>query len=671
MVHALRISREKLQAQNLSLIQSQLELELSRDRYVDLYDAAPVCFVTLTRNGIIREVNASAMQLLNRKRDRLIGSLFVDRIAVTDRRLFLQYMARCRRNSDPTRPLAIELELARKPGEHPVFIRLISTPASAKLPMTGVVFQCVFLDVTEQKRADVILRESETRFSNLANNAPVLIWMTDVEKKFTWFNHRWLQFVGRAMEREIGEGWKESLHPADQDACRRRFNEAFDARRSFETEFRLRRADGAYRFMLAYGQPMFTQRNEFTGYIGSCIDITDRKLTEMELEHSLARERELRKTAETADRAKDDFLAALSHELRTPLHPILLVASDAAGDRDLPPGIRARFDTIRRNVELEARLIDDLLDLTRVTTGKLTLDRRNVNIHAILKNTIALMQADIDQKKIVLKENFDAFQTIISGDTVRLQQIFWNVLKNAVKFTSPGGIINIHTTSSGSVCSISVSDTGIGMTATELDRAFQAFAQGDHAKGVHRFGGLGLGLAITKKLMELHAGTIEARSGGRHCGSTFIMKFPLAPLSGQPVKGDTDFRRRETSAPNAGINILLVEDHEPTRTTLANILVRRHHNVKMALSVNEALALAANNDFDVVISDIGLPDGSGHDLFKKLKKRSAIKGIALTGYGMDEDVQRSQEAGFDAHLTKPVRIESLEGALARVMAPAS
>ena len=170
--------------------------------------------------------------------------------------------------------------------------------------------------------------------------------------------------------------------------------------------------------------------------------------------------------------------------------------------------------------------------------------------------------------------------------------------------------------------------------------------------------------------MELHAGTIEAHSGGRNCGSTFVMKFPLAPLNDQPVKGDTDFRRLEKRTPSPGIHILLVEDHEPTRTTLANILVRRHHNVKMAISVMEALALADRNEFDVVISDIGLPDGSGHDLLKKLKKRSSIKGIALTGYGMDGDVQRSQEAGFDAHLTKPVRIESLEGALARVTGPA-
>ncbi|HXF10453.1 MAG TPA: PAS domain-containing sensor histidine kinase, partial [Desulfuromonadaceae bacterium] len=446
MVHAPRISREELEAQNLSLIQSQLELELSRDRYVDLYDAAPVCFVTLTRAGVIQEANASALHLLNGKRDRLVGWPFVNLVAVTDRRLFLQYMARCRRNSDSTRPLAIELQLARKPGESPVFIHLISTPASAKLIRTpasaklqtaGIVFQCVFLDVTEQKRAEAILRESETRFRNLANNAPVLIWKTDVEKRFTWFNDRWLEFVGRPMAKETGEGWKDNLHPADMDSCRKRFNEAFDRRGSFESEFRLRRANGEYRHMLAYGQPMFAGRNEFIGYIGSCIDITDRKQAEIELEHSLNRERELRRIAETADRAKGDFLAALSHELRTPLNPILLAASDGAANHDLPPGVRASFDAIRRNVELEARLIDDLLDLTRVTTGKLTLDRHNVNVHAILKNTISLVQADIDQKKIVLKQKLDAFQTIISGDTVRLQQVFWNVLKNAVKFTPP------------------------------------------------------------------------------------------------------------------------------------------------------------------------------------------------------------------------------------------
>lgn len=372
--------------------------------------------------------------------------------------------------------------------------------------------------------------------------------------------------------------------------------------------------------------------------------------------------REARDEAQAASRAKDDFLAALSHELRTPLNPVLLVSSDAATNRELPPGVRASFDMIRRNVELEARLIDDLLDLTRVTAGKLIFERRPVNAHGVLKNAIALLQSEIDQKGVVLKQNLGAFQTILFGDAVRLQQVFWNVLKNAVKFTPPGGTITVQTISTSKEFSASISDTGIGMTETELERAFEAFVQGDHVNEARSFGGLGLGLAISKKMTELHDGLIEARSAGRGRGSTFLIKFPLAGLHEQAGKGDRSVSPAK-AATRSGVRILLVEDHEPTRTSLAGLLARRRHHVKMAISVREALALAEKNDFDVVISDIGLPDGNGYDLFKKLHKQSPVKGIALTGYGMDDDIARSRDAGFTTHLTKPVHIESLDNAL--------
>jgi len=366
-------------------------------------------------------------------------------------------------------------------------------------------------------------------------------------------------------------------------------------------------------------------------------------------------------------RAKDDFLAALSHELRGPLNPVLLVSSEAANDRELSPGVRANFDMIRRNVELEARLIDDLLDLTRIAAGKLKFEKRHVNVHATLKSAIALVQSEIDQKRIILKQNLAAFQTIISGDNVRLQQIFSNVLKNAVKFTPMEGTITVETNSTGRELSISISDTGIGMTADELHHSFEIFTQGEHAKNPHHFGGLGLGLAICKKLTELHGGKIEAGSKGRNHGTTIAMRFPLAAWDEPMKKENSPFVSKQRAQSKTGVRILLVEDHEPTRTTLAALLTRRHHKVKMAICVSEALALAAKNDFDLVISDIGLPDGNGFDLFKKLRKQSSLKGIALTGYGMDEDIARSDDAGFMTHLTKPVHIESLDRALTLAM----
>ncbi len=253
-------------------------------------------------------------------------------------------------------------------------------------------------------------------------------------------------------------------------------------------------------------------------------DITERIKSEQALVNAKA-------AAESASRAKDDFLAALSHELRTPLNPVLLIASDAAEDRQLPPEIRASFDTIRKNIELEARLIDDLLDLTRIATGKMLLRMGDADVHRILQDSFASVQAELEEKRIQLSVQLVAKKYVVSGDAIRLQQVFWNILKNSVKFTPRGGEITVETSVSeeGNHLVVKIADTGIGMTPEELKRIFTAFSQGDHAaSSFHRFGGLGLGLAISQKIMELHSGHIRAESAGRAKGSVFTIELPLA-----------------------------------------------------------------------------------------------------------------------------------------------
>jgi signal transduction histidine kinase len=370
-----------------------------------------------------------------------------------------------------------------------------------------------------------------------------------------------------------------------------------------------------------------------------------------------------------ASRAKDDFLAVLSHELRTPLNPVLLIASDAANNRDLPPRTRTDFDTIRKNIELEARLIDDLLDLTRIARGKIILEKQILNVTRVLEDTIAHVREEMDQKQIALKIELKLAQHTVLADPVRLQQIFWNLLKNAVKFTPNGGQITIETGVSGNKLAIKITDTGIGMTADEASHIFTAFSQGNHTNGSngHRFGGLGLGLAISQKLAEFHSGKIRATSEGRDKGSTFIVELPLAEMMGKNVDAiasrPADSSRDLPAKANNGIRVLLVEDHEPTRTALTQLLMRRSYKVITAGSIAEARTLAAAQNFNLVVSDIGLPDGNGYDLMAELQKNGAVKGIALTGYGMEQDVARSRDAGFVAHLTKPVSIQSLESAL--------
>jgi signal transduction histidine kinase len=257
----------------------------------------------------------------------------------------------------------------------------------------------------------------------------------------------------------------------------------------------------------------------------------DKDNTNKQLEESFKREKVVREMAEAAGRAKDNFLAALSHELRTPLNPVLLIASDSAENDDFPPDVRAQFKTILQNVEVEARLIDDLLDMTRINNGKLNLRMETVNAHTILREALRTTQVDISAKGIRLSTHLAAEQTMVSADPVRLQQVFWNVLKNAVKFTPEGGKITIETflTTARDRINISITDTGIGMNSEELERIFSAFSQGDHnQENSSRYGGLGLGLAISRKLVEFHSGQISALSHGRNEGSTFSIELPLA-----------------------------------------------------------------------------------------------------------------------------------------------
>jgi signal transduction histidine kinase len=376
--------------------------------------------------------------------------------------------------------------------------------------------------------------------------------------------------------------------------------------------------------------------------------------------------------ATSASQAKDDFLAALSHELRTPLNPVLLLATESAHNPQLPPEVRADFATIARNVALEARLIDDMLDLTQITHGKVALDLQPFDVHAGLADALTMVREEIDQKQIELILRLDAPRPLVQGDDVRLKQVFWNVLKNAAKFTPPAGRITIETAVAppGSEITVTVTDTGIGLSAAELDRIFEAFSQGNHATAgaPHRFGGVGLGLAISRRMVEMHAGTITAASPGSNQGAVFVIRLPL--LAGAPEVDSLPaaaFFGKAAAARSRRIvprRILLVEDHKPTTLVLKHLLSRRHYAVVSTGSLAEARAAASRENFELLISDIGLPDGTGYELMAELHGRHGLVGIALTGYGMEEDISRSQAAGFVAHLTKPITVEALDGALA-------
>jgi signal transduction histidine kinase len=378
--------------------------------------------------------------------------------------------------------------------------------------------------------------------------------------------------------------------------------------------------------------------------------------------------------AKAASRAKDEFLAALSHELRTPLNPVLLVATEAAHNPDLPAEVRADFEMIAKNVSLEARLIDDMLDLTRIVHGKLTLEMKPFDVHVGIHHAVSLARAEIDRKEIELALDLDAPRSTVVGDEVRLEQALWNIVNNAAKFTPKSGRISIETSlgDDSNQLEIRVTDTGIGMTAGELSRIFGAFEQGDHVyqAGNHRFGGLGLGLVISQAMIKRHNGTIEARSEGRNLGTCFVITLPLiAPGKGAAPSTGHRSRAPESSEPGKRRHrrrILLVEDHGPTSDALSRLLSRRNYEVTSAPCLADARAAARAAQFDILISDIGLPDGDACELMSELGAHSGLVGIALSGYGMETDIQRTKAAGFISHLTKPVNVEALDKVLSLV-----
>ena len=377
--------------------------------------------------------------------------------------------------------------------------------------------------------------------------------------------------------------------------------------------------------------------------------------------------------AEVASRAKDNFLAALSHELRTPLTPVLMTAAAMREDERLPADVREELGMIERNIALEARLIDDLLDLTRITKGKLTLRAETCDVHSLIGLVIEILRDEAQSKPVAIDVELAAKRSGLRGDPARLQQVFWNLLRNAIKFTPTGGRVAIRTRDeTAERLRIEISDTGIGLAPEALETIFRPFEQAG-PEGEHRFGGLGLGLAIARAIVDLHGGVIRAESGGPGAGATFIVELPRVgdqatgvshPVTrSQPLEGHD----RPDGPSGPPLRLLLVEDHEPTLAVLKRLLVRAGHEVVTAVSVLSALAAAEAGQFDVVISDLGLPDGTGLEVIGKLRAlQPRLRGIALSGYGMDHDLQRSLEAGFAIHLVKPVDFTQLQRALREV-----
>jgi signal transduction histidine kinase len=524
-------------------------------------------------------------------------------------------------------------------------------------------------EITERADAARQLRASEGRLLLAIEAAEIGVWEHDpITGEVTATDRCRAMFGLPPGEPVTGETMLSRIEPADQEHLRAVIRKAIEpgGRGEFVIEYRVLWPDGTVRTIRSRGRALFEGTGETRRplrLVGTLLDLTDMYQVETDL-------REARDRAEAASRTKDQFLAVLSHELRTPLTPVLAAVSDLEQRRDLPPGLRGDIATIRRNVEMEARLIDDLLDLTRIARGKVKLHPEVVDVHALVPAVIDMFRAEVADKGMRLTTDLAAARHHVWGDSGRLQQVLWNLLSNSLKFTPAGGLVTVRTANAdddGRIL-IEVTDTGIGLEAASIPRLFNAFEQGEQTIA-RKYGGLGLGLSIAKAIMDLHEGTLEAQSAGRDKGTTFVMRLKTAP---NPKPGGDPSPPAAVPEPRrdgAGrLRILLVEDNEDTRRLMGRLLRTFGHHVEAADSIAAALDLAGRERFDLLVSDIGLPDGTGWDLMGRLGDRRPPKAIALSGFGMEDDLRRSRDAGFLEHVIKPVNIIELRAMIERVAA---
>ncbi len=560
--------------------------------------------------------------------------------------------------------------------------------------------------IQAEHRSRQILRERDTQLRSVVDSLAEGLVVSDLSGRLVHWNPAALEIHGfgcadelRRPLDELGETFELStlegaILPVDQWPLSRILRGEILK----DCETRVRRRSGGWQRIVSYGGTLVrdSRHRPILGVV-TIVDITDRKEAERSMHRAI-------EEAEQANRSKDYFLAILSHELRTPLMPALLHVSALETDLRLPEDVRSDLRVVRQNIELESRLIDDLLDLTRIARGKMQLRDEVVDVHEVIAAVLDICAAGIASGKLQTELDLRAEAHRVRGDSARLQQVFWNLLKNAIKFTPAGGKITIRSNNDAwgrGLLRVEIQDTGIGMEPSLLPRLFNPFEQGNRQE-IGQFAGLGLGLAIARSVLTILGGEIVARSEGKNRGSQFIVELPTVDVGAGNTRGGATkgAAPRVAEAPfvpaaralvptstiGPAINaapagggttaplsepirrLLLVEDHLDTARTLGTLLRKSGFEVEIANSVAAALAAAEQAKFDLLVSDIGLPDGSGLDLMRTLRDRYGLKGIAVSGYGMAQDLRASQESGFVEHLTKPINFQILHETIRRVAA---
>lgn len=510
-----------------------------------------------------------------------------------------------------------------------------------------------------ERNAVVIERQKERDLlhTTLASIGDCVI-VTDVDGRVTFMNEVASAVTGWTLEETKGRPLKEIFRIINEESRKPVDDPVEKVIRTgvivgLANHTVLIRKDGSEVPIDDSGAPIRAPEGELEGVVLVFRDFSEIKEAQRQL---LA----AKETAEAANRAKDNFIAMVSHELRTPLTPVLATLNLWEMNEDLAADLMNDVQMLRRNIELEARMIDDLLDLTRISRGMLSFRSEIVDIHAALRQLVSLINSEIQGKRLNLTMQTAAKRHFVQTDATRLHQVIWNILRNAINFTDYKGSLGIETADDDGQIAITISDTGVGMSEETLARIFLPFEQADRARS-EKYRGLGLGLSISYALVKQMGGSLTGESEGLGKGSKFTLHLPALEEGAAATVPE-----KKSAPPTSKRSILIVEDHLDTALALTRLLKVKGHDVRTASTVQAALAAFESGGIELIICDIGLPDGTGYDFLKTIRAKSDVPAIALTGFGMTSDVDRAMQAGFDSHLTKPVDLTRLETEIAHL-----
>jgi len=512
-----------------------------------------------------------------------------------------------------------------------------------------------FHDVTAQRQAAEALRQSEQHYRALADSVPVMVFTCLPDGRCDYCNRRWYDYTGLPAGQAEGYGWAAALHADDRDATIAIWEEAVRTGRCFEREQRFRRADGAYRWFLCRAVPLRDEQGHIVKWFGNCTDIEE--------------QRRVRDALAEADRRKDEFLAMLGHELRNPLAPLANAVRVLQVDGGNEETRCWAADVIGRQAQHLARLVDDLLDVSRVTRGKVVLRKEPVELGALLRSATETSRPLMEARQHTLALFLPAEAAWLDADSTRLAQVIGNLLNNAAKYTPAGGRIFLSGECSADQVVVRVRDNGEGIAPELLPRVFDLFTQGDRSPARIE-GGLGIGLALVRSLVELHGGTVQAASDGPGRGSEFSVRLPRAACFPPVNQGAPEHAHGKASAATiAPVRVLVVDDNRDSADSIAMLLSLWGHEARVAYDGPAALTAARDYQPGLVLLDIGLPGMTGLETARRLRQEVGLRDammVAMTGYGQDEDRRRSQEAGLSGHLVKPVSPEELADLLRRL-----